>query len=57
MSYHIVSLSVEGTTKLETYPTYSDAENAFDGWCGVYPHAYIEIFSDADLTYANQYND
>jgi hypothetical protein len=57
MSYHIVSISMEGTSKLESYPSYSDAELAFDGWCDVYPNAWLEIMNDGDLTFASQYND
>jgi hypothetical protein len=57
MSYHIAMLTSEGINKLETFQSYSDAEMYLDGWCDVYPNAWIEIMNDADLDHASQYND
>jgi hypothetical protein len=57
MTYHIAMLTSEGINKLETFQSYSDAEMYLDGWCDVYPNAWIEIMNDADLDHASQYND
>jgi hypothetical protein len=39
----------EGTMKvLDNHPSYSDGEMTFDAYNDMYPHAWIEIVSQAD---------
>ena len=44
--YYIARINDEGNWEyLDNVPTYSEAEEVFDAYCDMYPHAYIDILS------------
>ncbi len=46
MMYYIARMTDEGNWEyLDNLPTYSDAEDVFDLYCDMYPHAYIDIIA------------
>jgi hypothetical protein len=44
--YYIAKMSDEGKWEyLDNLPTYSDAEDCYDLYCEMYPHALVEIIA------------
>ena len=49
--YYTVMMT-NGTMKaLDNHPSYYDAEETFDFYCDSFPHAWIEIVSEADYNH------
>jgi hypothetical protein len=56
MTYSIAMFDVEGTHRLESFDSYSEADLHFDGWCSTYPHAWLEIINDQELEQIAHYD-
>lgn len=53
VEYYIVNVTPYGYEKLAVYFTYAEADHNLDYFCNVYPHGYIDILSEEELTHAD----